>query len=114
MVTIKGYKERVSKDGEKFYVLELQGGVFPVQSKKTGRMYFTAKTCTTPCTFDEDTCQGLIGSQFPGQIVKIETDPYEYAIPETGEVIELSHRWEFQDDSYETVSQNVVEESEVM
>ena len=114
MVTIKDFKTRENKDGEEFFVLVLQGGVVPVKSKETGRMYFTAKTATASCTFDEETCQELIGSQFPGQIVRVETDPYEYAIPETGEVIELSYRWEYQDDSMELVSENVIEESEVM
>jgi len=114
MVRVSDYKERQSKDGEKFYVLVLQGGVFPVKSKQTGRMYFTAKTCTAPSTFDEDTCKDLIGSQFPGQIVKVEVDSYEYAVPETGEIVVLSHRWEYQDDMEEIVTTNIIEESEVM
>jgi len=27
--------------------------------------------------------------------VKVEVEPYEYALPETGEIITLSHRWEY-------------------
>lgn len=110
MVTVKNFLKRQSKDGNEFFVLVLQGGVFPVKSQETGRMYFTAKTCTVPTTFDEDTCQQLIGSQFPGQIVRVEIEPYEYAVPETGEVIELSHRWEYSDES----AKNVIAEAEVM
>lgn len=110
MVTVKGFKKRESKDGNEFFVLVLQGGVFPVRSQETDRMYFTAKTCTVPSTFDEETCQQLIGSQFPGQIVKVETEPYEYTVPETGEIIELSHRWEYSDES----AKNVVAEAEVI
>lgn len=99
MVTVKNYLKRTSKDGEEFLVLELQGGVTPVQSQETGRMYFTAKTCTVPCTFDEDTAQDLIGMEFPGDIVRVECDEYEFTIPETGEIISLSSRWEYQDPS---------------
>ncbi len=114
MVTIKDFKKRENKEGEEFLVLVLQGGVVPVKSKETGRMYFTAKTATASCTFDEETCQALIGSQFPGQIIKVETEPYEYTIEETGEVLELLHRWEYQDEARELASQNIIEESEVM
>src|SRR5690606_36855546 len=114
MVTVKDYKKRESKDGNEFFVLVLQGGVFPVKSQRTGKMYFTAKTCSAPSTFDEETCKQLVGSQFPGQIVRIETESYEYTVPETGEIIELSHRWEYQDDSFESVGAGVVEESEVI
>jgi hypothetical protein len=114
MVTVKEYKQRQSKTGGDFFVLVLQGGVTPLKSKKTGRMYFTAKTCTVSSTFDEATCKQLVGSEFPGHIVKVETEPYEFAIPETGEVIELSHRWEYQDDMHELVSENLIAESEVL
>lgn len=114
MVTIKDYKKRESKDGDEFFVLILQGGVMPVKSQQTGKMYFTVKTCSVPSTFDEETCQQLIGSQFPGHIMRVETDPYEFTIEETGEVIELSHRWEYQDNMEVPVSESVIKESVVM
>ena len=114
MVTVKGFKERTTKEGENFLVLELQGGVTPVKSERTGRMYFTAKTCTVPATFDEETCQSMIGATFPGEVVKVKCDPYSYTIEDTGEVIELSHRWEYQDKSLDIVPENIIEESEVM
>lgn len=114
MVTIKDYKKRENKDGEEFFVLVLQGNVVPVRSQETNRMYFTAKTCTVSSTFDEETCQQIIGQQFPGDIVKVETEPYEYALPETGEVITLSHRWEYQDNTLEPAMENVIAEEEVL
>jgi hypothetical protein len=77
-------------------------------------MYFTSKTCTVASTFDEDTCKQIIGQQFPGDIVKVKTEPYEYALPETGEIITLEHRWEYHDSLLETVAENVIEEEEVM
>ncbi len=114
MVTIKDFKKRETKTGDAFFVLVLQGGISPVQSRKTGRMYFTAKTCTVPSTFDEETCKQIIGQQFPGEIVRIKTDPYDYAIPETGEIIELEHRWEYQDSALTHDLANVLEDSEVL
>lgn len=114
MVTVKDFKVRGSKDGEEFFVLVLQGGVMPVKSKATGRTYFTAKTCTVPSTFDEETCKSIVGSQFPGQIVRVEAEPYEYTVPETGEIITLEHRWEYRDATVEDLEVNVIEESEVL
>ncbi|EAR16645.1 hypothetical protein RB2501_07085 [Robiginitalea biformata HTCC2501] len=67
MVNVKDYKQREGKDGEPFFVLVLQGDVTPVKSKQSGRLYFTAKTCTVSSTFDEQTCKDLIGLQFPGE-----------------------------------------------
>ncbi|UWX54907.1 hypothetical protein NYZ99_19565 [Maribacter litopenaei] len=113
MVTVKDYKKRETKEGKEFYVLVLHGNVVPVKSETTGKMYFTAKSCTVSTTFDEETCQQIKGMQFPGQIVKVETEPFNYTIPETGETIQLKHRWEYQDNTLEKVSENVIEESEV-
>ena len=111
MVTVKEFLQRESKDGEKFFVLVLQGGATPVKSKKTGKMYFTVKTASVPSTFDEDMCKSLIGTQFPGRIVKVECEPYEYTIKETGEIIELNHRWEYQDDFEEQITEPVINDS---
>lgn len=113
MVTVKDFKKRETKEGKEFFVLVLHGNVVPVKSETTGRLYFTAKSCTVSTTFDEETCQQLKGMQFPGRIVKLETEPYQFTVPETGELIELKHRWEYQDDTLEAVSENVIEESEV-
>lgn len=114
MVTIKDYKKRETKAGDEFFVLVLQGGITPVKSKVTDRVYFTSKTCTIPSTFDEDTCQQIVGQEFPGEIVKVKVDPYDYTIPETGEIITLDTRWEYRDISLENHSANIIEEEEVM
>ncbi len=115
MVTVKDYKKRETKNGEEFFVLVLQGAIVPIKSKESGRMYFTAKTATAASTFDEETCKQIIGSQFPGEIVKVEVAPYEYALPETGEVITLEHRWEYQDESFEKIiAENIIEETQVL
>lgn len=46
-------------------------------------------------TFDEETCKALLGTEMPGTIAKIDSDPYEYIIKETGEIIILSHRYSY-------------------
>lgn len=95
MITIKNYLVRQNKQGKDFIVLELQGDVEMVQSAETGRFYATARRCTITSTFDEATAKAIIGTTMPGKIVRQNCDTYEYAIPETGEVIKLAHRYEY-------------------
>jgi hypothetical protein len=98
MVTVKDYHLRVSKDGKEFISLELQGDLEMVQSMETGRFYATAKRCSVSSTFDEETAKKLIGVKMPGRIVRMECEEYEYAIPESGEVIKLKHTYQYQPD----------------
>lgn len=86
MVTIIDYKTFEKEDGEKFHSLIVQGGLEAVKSKETGQTYFTAKTARVPSTLDEITCKGLIGTEIPGTIKKVEVEPYEIINPNTGEV----------------------------
>lgn len=94
MVTITDYKLRESLEGKAFFALTLQGGVEIVRSA-SGNSYATIKKASMPTTFDEVTCQALVGTQLPGRIEKVETEPYEYTLQETGEVLMLSHRYEY-------------------
>lgn len=93
MVRIINYKTRQKEDGTEFYLLEVQGGIEMIKSQTTGQYYATAKKATVSTTFDEDTCRGLIGTQFPGKVVKIQTEPYSYTIKDSGETIKLEHRF---------------------
>lgn len=95
MVKISGFAERENAAGKKFFSLTLQGEMDLVLSEESGRYYATAKTTSIPSTFDEATCKGLIGTKLPGKIARIQCDPYEYTIKETGEIISLTHRWAY-------------------
>ncbi|HRF24875.1 MAG TPA: hypothetical protein PLR98_11950, partial [Chitinophagaceae bacterium] len=78
MVTVTGFAQRERKDGTKFFVLELNGGLELVQSSSTGKFYATARKCTIPSTFDESTAKLMIGQTVEGEIVRIPSEPYEY------------------------------------
>lgn len=106
MVTISNYEKRKNSEGKDFNVLVLQGDVELVQSKESGRFYATAKTCTIPCTFNEPMCRGLIGKTLPGNIEKMQCDPYDYHIPGTDEIISLAHTY-YYDPIERTVEQEV-------
>ncbi len=80
MVRIINYKERQKEDGTSFFVLELQGGIEMVKSKETGNFYATAKRAFIPSTFDEQVCNGLIGTEMPGSIIKEDCEPFQYIV----------------------------------
>ena len=95
MVRIVNYQKRTTEQGKDFFVLELQGGIEMVKSQESGKFYITARKASISSTFDEAVCQALLGSELPGDIVKTQCEPYDYTIRDTGEVIKLSHRFEY-------------------
>jgi hypothetical protein len=96
MVTLNNFFVRKTKDGKSFIALELIGGIEMILSQATGKYYATTKKCSMPCTFDEATASKLIGSQIAGNIVKVETEPYEYTNQRTGEVLMLNYNYAYQ------------------
>ena len=96
MVTITGYRLAKNKDEKQFIALELQGDLEMVQSLESGSFYCTARRASIPSTFSEKTVEGLIGTKLPGKIVRVESEPYDYTVAETGEVIKLAHKYEYQ------------------
>jgi hypothetical protein len=95
MVTVINYAERTNSEGKSFVVLQLQGDLEMVQSKETKQFYATARRCSVTSTFSEDIAAKMIGKEIPGSIAKQECEPYRYTLPESGETIQLSHRWVF-------------------
>ena len=95
MVTVKTYHVRNGEDGKQFISLELEGEISFVQSQKTGRFYASAKRCFMYAAFDEQTAARLVGTQMQGTIERVGCDPYDYKIPETGELKTLSYTYEF-------------------
>ena len=108
MVQIVGYKKIEKEDQTTFFLLEVQGGVAPVQSKVTGRVYLTARKAFVSCSFDEITCQGLVGSKIDGAITKIEVEPYQFVIKETGEIITRNHRYEYVSEEEMILNENLI------
>ena len=93
MVTVIDFAKRQTKDGREFFALILQGGLSLVQSQNTGNFYATVKKCSIPSTFDEETAKSMVGEQVPGNVERMSCDAYQWTNQETGEVLELSHRW---------------------
>ena len=95
MVKISAFETRKNAAGETFIALILQGDLVMVQSSETGRFYATAKKTSITSTFSEEEAKALLGREIPGRIAKVQCEAYEYTIEQTGEVITLSHRWEY-------------------
>lgn len=112
MVRIINYKTRQREDGTDFYLLEVQGGIEMIKSKTSEQFYATAKKATVSTTFDEKTCKALIGTQMAGKIVKIQTEPYQYSIKESGEVITLEHRYIYIPEGVETSEEKMARQLE--
>jgi len=106
MVRIVSYAERHNAMGEVFYALILQSGIEMVKSNNTGRYYATAKQASVTSTFDEESCRRLVGSEIPGSIKRLPCDPREFTVPETGEVITITNRWEYVKEG-ETLEENL-------
>jgi hypothetical protein len=93
MVTVTDYKKRTNSDGENFYALILQSDLEMVKSKETGNYYATAKRASVTSTFTKAACEKLLGQDIPGSIQRVPSEPYEFTIPDTGEILQLEHRW---------------------
>jgi hypothetical protein len=96
MVTVKSFAKRRTTDGREFIALEVVGSLELVQSSNTGRFYATVRKCSIPATFDEETASSLIGTKMEGNIVRIPSDPYDYTVKSTGEVVTLQHSYGYQ------------------
>ena len=96
MVTIVGYRISKNKSEKEFIALELQGDIEMVQSLETGAFYATARKASVTSTFSEETAKGLIGTKMPGIIKRMESEPYDYTVAETGEIIKLAHKYVYE------------------
>ncbi len=103
MVTIVDYRKSTNSEGQDYFSLKLQGDIEMIQSS-SGSFYATAKTAFISSTFDEEGCKAMIGNKIPGSIEKEESEPYDYTIESTGEVIQLSHRYRFKPEGARTSS----------
>ncbi len=109
MVTVSSYAVRTRKDGTTFIALELTGGIELVLSNNSGKFYATVRKTSIPSTFNETIAKGLIGSQMPGSIVRVQVDPYQFVNQRTGEVLTLQHSFSYQPEgSVELIGQTQV------
>ena len=95
MVQVTNFHEVETKDGKTFISLELTGSLELIQSQTTGNFYATVRKCRIPSTFDANIAKMMVGSQMDGDVIRVETDPYEFLNKRTGELIMLQHSYAY-------------------
>jgi hypothetical protein len=96
MVTVTNFQKRENSEGETYFALEIQSDDLEfVISKTTGRHYATVRRCFMSSTFNEVLCRRMVGKEMPGCIIKTVCEPYEFTLPDTGETISRSFRYEY-------------------
>lgn len=95
MVIVKNAHLRKGQDDKEFVTLELNGDIELIQSQNTGRFYATVRRSFISTTFDLPTAKMFIGKTLPGQIIRQECEPYEFTIPDTGEVVTLNYSYQY-------------------
>ena len=108
MVKVVDYKLVKTETGKEFNLLILQGGIEPLVSAKTGRIYLTMRKANVSTAFDEASCKSLIGTELKGSIEKVVCRPYDCTVQETGEIITLTHRWQYVDHDIVNASSQVI------
>jgi hypothetical protein len=114
MVQVTNFYEVEKKDGTTFVSLELSSGLELVQSSNTGKFYATVRRCRIPSTFNTTIAKGMIGQSIEGSIVKVESEPYEFTSPVTGETLQLQHTYAYMPkDSLELVGHTRISQAEM-
>ena len=95
MVQVTNFFEVETSAGKTFISLELTGGLELIQSQNSGKFYATVRKCRIPSTFDANIAKMMIGTQMDGDVVRVETDPYEFLNKRTGELMTLQHSYAY-------------------
>ena len=111
MVQVTNFFEVETSAGKTFISLELTGGLELIQSQTTGKFYATVRKCRVPSTFDASIAKLMVGTQLDGDVVRVETEPYEYVNKRTGEVLLLQHSYSYRPKgSMELIGESRVQE----
>lgn len=108
MVKVIDYNTIKTLAGKEFNLLVVQGGVESLVSAKTGRIYLTMRKANVSTTFDEASCKSLIGTELKGSVERVDCEPYEYTVKETGEIITLKYNWQYVDGDIVNASSQVI------
>jgi hypothetical protein len=119
MIIIQSFEKRTNtQTGEEFYSLIVENSTVDLVRSKSEKMYATKWSCSLSCTFDEPTCQALIGTSLEGNIHRVECEPYEVVDKNTGEIRVSDHRYEFfkegEDPSIVVANTNLVATEELV
>lgn len=96
MVKIIDAQTRVNaKTKEEYSVIVLMGESQILNSKANGKPYLTAKKVTIPTTLDQAQIKDLIGTNLPGEILKVDCPEYEIKMPNSNKKVKITHTFQY-------------------
>ena len=98
MVTIVEVAERTAANGNVFCSVMVAGDV-SVHTSAEGKASIVALKASIPSNLPKDVLEGMIGNKLPGKVERVETEPYQWTNPNTGEEITLSHTYKYVPDA---------------
>ena len=94
MVTIVEVAERTAANGNTFCSVMVAGDA-SVHMNAEGKASLVALKASIPSNLPKDVLEGMIGNKLPGKVERVETEPYQWTNPNTGEEITLSHTYKY-------------------
>lgn len=94
MVTIVEVAERTAANGNVFCSVMVAGDA-SVHMNAEGKASLVALKASIPSNLPKDVLEGMIGNKLPGKVERVETEPYQWVNPNTGEEITLSHTYKY-------------------
>lgn len=98
MVTIVEVAERTAANGNVFCSVMVAGDV-SVYTSAEGKASLVALKASIPSNLPKDVLESMIGNKLPGKVERVETEPYQWTNPNTGEEITLSHTYKYVPDA---------------
>ena len=94
MVTIVEVAERTAANGNVFCSVMVAGDA-SVHMSAEGKASLVALKASIPSNLPKDVLESMIGNKLPGKVERVETEPYQWVNPNTGEEITLSHTYKY-------------------
>ena len=98
MVTIVEVAERTAANGNTFCSVMVAGDA-SVYTNAEGKASLVALKASIPSNLPKDVLEGMIGSKLPGKVERVDTEPYQWTNPNTGEELTLSHTYRYVPDA---------------
>ena len=98
MVTIVEVAERTAANGNTFCSVMVAGDA-SVYTNAEGKASLVALKASIPSNLPKDVLESMIGNKLPGKVERVETEPYQWTNPNTGEELTLSHTYKYVPDA---------------
>ena len=95
MVTVESVVERTNSATGELFCSVMVVGTPTVYTNEDGKTSIVALKASAPSNLPKSMLMDLVGKQLPGTVIRVETDPYTWVNPRTGEELTLSHTYKY-------------------